>query len=179
MKAINKFLKKNPPMEVEVETARGGRETCLLLSNRLAILDHKKRWFYHLSYVGNHTSSTFIPDKHVAFLDELFKIDDVIDAALEPDRFMDEITYESEGIKPHKFVIYIDGEEVYSTTSGSKCNRMRDEYIHEQKVGNMSFNHLKVVDPDNEKVDFLFNQHDPNVAKARQAAKAVRDALNI
>jgi len=77
---------------------------------------------------------------------------------LESDRFMDELTYVQERIVEDWFIITIDGIEVDRVNSGYKSNRARDQYLRERKDGNISFKHLKQVDPAGNRTDFTFER---------------------
>lgn len=155
MKEVRKFLRKNKPLEVEITGARGERSRGYLLPNRLAVLGPKKDILYPLSYVTDHNASRYIPDKHVAILDELFKIDDVIEYILEPDRFMDELTY-SHDVDDDKFTIEIDGQWIYISTSSMRCDKARNSYLRERKLGNIKFDHMKIMSPMGYRTDFIF-----------------------
>lgn len=155
MKEVKKFLKNNPPIQVEVLGTHGKREHCYLLRGRLAILGPKKDILYTLSYVSDHNASRYIPNQHVSFMEELFKIDETVEYILEPVRFMQELEYTSE-VKEEMFTIEIDGEEVYRNATSYKCDRARDSYLKERKKGNVDFKHMKITNPKGERTDFTF-----------------------
>ena len=156
MKEVRKFLKKNQPIDVEVLGAHGEHSWGYMLSNRLGVLGPKKDILYLLSYVDGYNVSRFIPSKHVVILDDLFKIDEVIEHVFEPTRFMEELTHIPEARIHDWYRIWIDGELVFSTQSVRKCNNARDSYLRERKIGKVDFKHMKMLDPAGNRTDFTF-----------------------
>lgn len=157
MKEVKKFLRKHPPTEVQVRGARGQNMVCFLLKGRLALLGPKKDVLYILLFVDNWNSTRFIPDKHIAFMDMLFKIEDVIDHAFEPSRFLEELTYTPEVSGDAHYKIWIDGILVYETELDSRCDKARNQFLKERKRGLITFNHLRVIDTNGNRTDFIFN----------------------
>ena len=157
MKKVKAYLKKNKPLEVKVTGDRGQVVPGLLLSDKLVLLNEKKDVLHLLSPIGTHNSTRTVLEGHVALLETLFKIDDTIEHAFEPDRFLTELTKKS-GSTEEMFEIVIDGELVYKNISGRKADKQRNSYLRERKLGDIKFNHMRITSPDGLNTDYLFNQ---------------------
>lgn len=178
MKEARKFLRKHRPTKVDVLKPNGETVIGYLLTTSVAMLGAKRDVLYPLSYVDEYHEGN-IKAGHVVLGGGIFKIDDVIEHSLEPDRFLEVLTQIDDRIVEDWFIITIDGQEVHRTISSSKSSRARNQYLRERKRGKIKFNHMRIVDPAGNLTDFVFGCETPGMAAMREHALAKKLARKL
>ena len=167
MAYVKKYVKDTEFVETSI-TYHDITVEVLLHPDKLVLITPNCKWLYILDPHGPWDHNK-IPAGKVLMMDYLFTVEEIIDLHQRPERFVKTLIAAPVN-NPRMYYIEIDGQRVYQTLSGRSWTKARNEYLHERRVGNIKFKHLKMVDPEMKVTDFHFGLKDPGVAAVRALA---------
>lgn len=166
--AVIKYLEDNPPLELDNSSMQ-------MLQDKLVLISQHRSFLMKLFPVGI-WSRLDVPDDYIVIDEYLYKIEEIIDFYEESERFVQELTRPGKDVREWYF-IYLDGKLVHKTLSGGTWTKQRNLLLKARKEGKLSFDIMKMVDPEYKVTYFTFEGDDPEVRKARRKkAKASKAA---
>ena len=161
------YVKTNLKYLTEVIVEKPDKLKLLMLPDTLVLITRTPHdIMYLLSPVKAYNGTDDIKD-YWLMMGHLFTVDEVIDINENPEAYFNEFNRIPNVYQPWSR-IFLDGVQVYKTLSSKKCIKERNRLLRSRKDGWIRFDHLKVIDPERNHTDFLFNQNDPAVAAMRE-----------